>query len=117
MYVDENSRGRQPYTHQISLSFPVINTLLNQRVPNRCCQRRERAREGASLEEPAYYSSYVYLMKSKLMSLAVESAAQDHLVSAAAVLKLKVCKFILSKRIRLTEWCRTAPLRNSMAEI
>ncbi|KAG2756623.1 hypothetical protein P692DRAFT_20825869, partial [Suillus brevipes Sb2] len=30
LHMGCSSIGRQPYTHQISLSFPVINTLLKQ---------------------------------------------------------------------------------------
>jgi hypothetical protein len=70
----------KPYAHQISRSSSCdqqtfctdgFQTAVAQ------CRRSERAREGASLEEPAYYSSYTYLMKIQVMSLVVESVAQD----------------------------------------
>ncbi|KIK38365.1 hypothetical protein CY34DRAFT_397857 [Suillus luteus UH-Slu-Lm8-n1] len=47
------------------------------------------------------------------MFLAVESVAQDSFRGSG--IKSKVCKFMLSRRIGLTEWCLTTPPRNSVS--
>jgi hypothetical protein len=67
----------RPYTHQISLGFPVINKLFKPTGSKPLLPAQGKGSRRASLEEPAYYSSYTYLVEIQVMSLAVESVAQD----------------------------------------